>query len=542
MFKARQSRRNDMLFSRTPFVLWPAPGLPLFLHAQEQRLSLIVASAGDASESLLAWAGSLGLRALGEDRVVPLAIERVEPMAAGEADPMVRGFASLPHVRRLSLAKIHARLPGPLEPACPASVALYDLVRRHAVERSRSVAVLGAQRDRLSLAFVSDLHLAAFWDVISAAVERHAPDLASRLLNPGLLLDRFIAEANRLWARGELDLVVLGGDLVDHVYAQSRPCPGSGPRDTNVQTLVRAMAGLRVPTIAIPGNHDYRVFPWRPRSYGLRAGGIPRGREKAILQAAGLWSRWPIRPSDLVSLRTTDDSGSHALSCHLAHLSPATDFAVTLHGLRLVFASTGRDAISQWRRTERARLPLLLRALRTLWTNPDSEGLYDCQVDQIAASLEGAKGTALFFHAPLLHAANGSGIDGQVGRLDLGDQDELGPRIALERRLVAAGVRHGVSFRNPGPLLRAMVSAPGPVVGFSGHVHHPTAVEVDRGTLAVRAAALAPPGRPGETVTLLTAPALGQQPAQGDGPPGYLLARFHAGALVGLERRELSVG
>jgi hypothetical protein len=394
----------------------------------------------------------------------------------------------------------------------------------------------------LSLAFVSDLHLAAFWDAISAAVERHAPDLASRLLNPRLLLDRFVAEANLLWARGDLDLVVLGGDLVDHVYAQSRPGPGSGPRDTNVQTLIRAMAGLRVPTIAIPGNHDYRVYPWRPRSYGLWAGGIPRGREKAILQAAGLWSRWPIRPSDLASLRTTDDSGSLALSFHLAHLSPATDFAISLHGLRMVFASTGSDAISQWRRTERARLPLLVRALGSLWTHPDSEGLYDGQVDQIAASLEGAKGAALFFHAPLLHAAKGNGIDGQVGQLDLRGQDELGPRVALERRLGASGVRRGVLFRNPGPLLRAMVSAPGPVVAFSGHVHHPTAIEVDRGTLAVRPAGFGPPDMPGETVTLLTAPALGQQPAHANSPPGYLLARFHAGALVGLKRLELSVG
>ncbi len=531
-----------MVPSRKPFVLWPAPGLPLFLQPQEQCLSLVVASSEDSIESIFAWAKSLALRAVDEDRIVPLAIERVEPMAVGQADPMVRGFASLPPADGLSLARIHARLPGPLEPARPLSVALYDLVVRNAMERSRSVAVLGARRDRLSLAFVSDLHLAAFWDAISAVVEHHAPDLTSRLLNPRLLLERFIAEANLLWARGELDLVVLGGDLVDHVYAQSRPGPGCSPRDTNVQTLVQAMAGLRVPTIAIPGNHDYRVFPWRPRIYGLRAVGIPSQREKAILQAAGLWSRWPIRPSDLESLRTTDDSGSPGLSAHLTHLSPATDFAISLHGLRLVFASTGCDAISRWRRTERARLPLLVRALRTLWTCPDSEGLYDRQVDQIAASLEGAKGAALFLHAPVLHAAHGIGIDRQVGRLDLRGQDELGNRVAFEHRLGAAGVRHGVLFRNPGPLLRAMVSAPGPVVAFSGHVHHPTAIEVDRGTLAARAARFGPPGMPGETVTLLTAPALGQQPADGSSPPGYLLARFNAGALVGLERRGFSGG
>jgi hypothetical protein len=366
--------------------------------------------------------------------------------------------------------------------------------------------------------------------VISEAVERHAPDLTSRLLNPRRLLERFTAEANQLWARGELDLIVLGGDLVEYV----------GAIGANVQNLVQALAGLRVPSIAIAGNHDYRAFAWRPRSYGLRAVGIPSGREKAILQAAGLWSRWPIRLSDLRSLRTTDDSGTPALSSHLTHLAPATDFSISLQGLRLVFASTGRDAISRWRQTEPARLRLLVRSLRSLWTNPDSEGLHDHQVDQIAAALDGAGGAALFLHAPLLHAANGNGIDASLGRLGLDDQEKLASRVAFERRLCSAGVRRGVLFRNPGPLLRTMLGATGPLVAFSGHIHHASAVALDRSTRSLRSAALTAPPMPEETVSLFTAPALGQQGTNGNGRPGYLLARFQAGALIELEHRTLS--
>jgi hypothetical protein len=223
-------------------------------------------------------------------------------------------------------------------------------------------------------------------------------------------------------------------------------------------------------------------------------------------------------------------------------VAPATDFSISLQGLRLVFASTGCDTISRWRQTERARLPLLVRSLRSLWTNPDSEGLYDHQINQIATSLEGADGAALFFHAPLMHAANGSGINGQVGRLELGDQKKLSARVAFERRLGSAGVRSGVLFRNPGPLVRAMMAAPGPLVTFSGHVHHASAVELDRSTLAARGAAFAAPAIPGETMTLLTAPALGQQGANGSDRPGYLLAWFQSGALVRLEHRKLSEG
>jgi hypothetical protein len=522
-------------------------------------LSIIVACADDSIESISTWAGNLAFRLVREDRRVPLTVEGAEPLDDGRQHPMVRGFASLPVAGRLRLARIQMRALGPLEPAPPSSVALYDLVGPQVTERTRSVAVFGALRERLSLAFASDLHWASFWDVIAEAVERHAPDLALRLLNPRRLLERFIAEANQLWARGELDLIVLGGDLVEYV----------GAIGANVQNLVQALAGLRVPSIAIAGNHDYRAFAWRPRSYGLRAVGIPAGREKAILQAAGLWSRWPVRPSDLRSLRTTDDAGTPALASYLTHLAPATDFSISLQGLRLVFASTGCDAISRWRQTEPVRLPLLVRSLRSLWTDPDSEGLHDHQIDQIAAALDGAGGAALFLHAPLLHAANGNGIDASLGRLELDDQGKLASRVAFERRLCSAGVRRGVFFRNPGRLLRTMLAAPGPVVVFSGHIHHASAVELDRSTLAMRSHVLAAPAVPEETVSLFTAPALGQQgrihcrerppwrsgirqdtpfsaprnATEGvpySGGPGYLLARFQAGALVGLEHRTLS--
>ena len=85
---------------------------------------------------------------------------------------------------------------------------------------------------------------------------------------------------------------------------------------------------------------------------------------------------------------------------------------------------------------------------------------------------------------------------------------DVPPRAAWA--LEQAGVHRGVCFRNPAPLLRAMAAAPGPVVMFSGHVHQATAIELDRSSLVLQTAHPAPPANPDHTVTLLTAPALGQ--------------------------------
>jgi hypothetical protein len=59
-----------------------------------------------------------------------------------------------------------------------------------------------APRDRLALVFASDLHVAAFWQIMAEAVSRFAPDLAPQFLHPGRLLGRFIDQATRLAAQG----------------------------------------------------------------------------------------------------------------------------------------------------------------------------------------------------------------------------------------------------------------------------------------------------------------------------------------------------
>jgi hypothetical protein len=303
--------------------------------------------------------------------------------------------------------------------------------------------------------------------------------------------------------------------------------------------LQDSLARLQVPTITIPGNHDYRLYPWRPQICDTGALGIPASRTKAVLQAAGLWSRRRLHLSDLDAVRAFENSGRSDLAHYLSEIAPATDFALTFQGVRLMFVATGRDITQRWREVEFARFGLFLRSLRHALLCADSEGLSDAQVTQIASWVRAPGGAALFSHAPLLRVTHLAEIGLRVGCVDPRAEDNLASRIAFELRLERAGVHQGVCFRNPAPVLRALAAAPGPVVMFSGHVHQATAIQLDRSSLVLQTAHPIPPTDPDHTVTLLTAPALGQVSDDRRQAPGYFVAHFKEGALVQLDRRTL---
>jgi len=69
-----------------------------------------------------------------------------------------------------------------------------------------------------------------------------------------------------------------------------------------------------VPTVAIAGNHDYRLYPWRFRAYGLESVGIPAARIKSVLSqpAFGRRSVHCGRPTLRISWRLKTYTGRPA--------------------------------------------------------------------------------------------------------------------------------------------------------------------------------------------------------------------------------------
>lgn len=517
-----------------PLALWPAPGWPAVLGPGESRLELLVGRDGLDAATLHAWAARLALRDRAGLRVT-LRAGPAEDLPSPADEPRIAAARRALGVHRVARIPLDAAAAPPPRP--PARARVFDLVCGDACVRPRAVA-RHAPDGSLRLAFASDLHHAALWDEVHADLRRHAPDLAESALHPNTQVRRMVEDVAARAARGEIDALVLGGDLVDHVYRVPRAGCSGRADETNLPALLDALAPLPVPCFVIPGNHDHRLHPWRPRAYGLAEIGVPWPRLRTLLRAAGRWDRWPLRRRDLDALRTREPAGRDGLAHHLALLAPATDFSLTLAGLRLVFLSTGRDALCRWSQVEPGRRRLLARSLRSSWEHPDSEGLAAGQVAALAHALATAPGgSAVFLHAPLLHPPGDACVEACLPRLDPGEASEP---ARFDRALFARGLRRGVFFRNAAPFLRALRAAPGPLAVFSGHVHRAHAWRWDPRTGDARSCRW-PVAGSGAGVTFANAPAVAHLPArEPDQAPGYLLAAFADGALRTLERVALS--
>jgi predicted MPP superfamily phosphohydrolase len=516
-----------------PQILSPSPGLPFLLERAGSCLHVHVRSDAD-DETLRRWAEPLHLRPVADSARVALELVAIARPDTGETP---RSFTTLRAVlpSDASLVRLDFAIGDGPASTRPARYELFGIWRHEQRLRSRCVALRARRDSRLSLAFASDLHVAAIWDSIDAAIANHAADLHETFLHPGRLLQGFVERANGLAAAGELDLVILGGDLVDHV----RPGPHANVCGSNVDHLIELLDGLRVPSFVIPGNHDYRLHAWRPRIYPYESVAVPVPRAAAALRRAGLWDALPWRLSDLRALHTTDEHGTSALADHLLRLAPKVDYTVDLDEIRLAFVSTGRDVLPRWHSVERGRRRVFLRSLPGSWEHPDSEGLTQAQVDRIGAAVGGTRGAAVFLHAPLLNPPPGMRIESRLPHLRPGDDAGRAATARFERHLARSGLRQGVFFRNPAGLIRHLATARNGAAVFSGHVHQPHAALLDPAHLTIQSVGFPWRRNSSDAVLLANAPALGQT-AMHDGPaPGFLHARFTGGRLDEVSRHLL---
>jgi len=519
-----------------PSVLWPAPGSPAMLSAGDTELPVIAACGSDGEIHSALETGRWCLEAQRSGRQTPLKVLRVGPLRRGQLPPHAQPLAELLPVDRSKLVEIWLRPLGPLRSPPPSPPELQHLTYNGQIVRTRAVAACGPSH-RLRLAFAADLHLAGFWDRLHADAQGSIPHLARRMLHPTRLWRQFVAEANEQWRQGNLDLVVLGGDLVEYVFDPARAEMGR-PRTTNIDRLLQALEPLEAPTITLPGNHEHRAYGWRPRLYGLQAVGLSAAEGRELLRATGRWGRGWLRPSDLDALRVYDEQSRPALLPYLQHISPGHDFVCNLGGLRMIFLSTGCDALARWRTLDRNRLGSLAASPWNLWRLPDAEGLNDEQAAWLSGLLQDPQPTAVFSHAPILHPGDGP-YDDQALSFSHSPRDRA--QLRLERRLRCAGFTAGGCLRNSGVVLHALAQAPGPVALFSAHVHRAGAVRLDRrrGCLHCLPLQALPANmlQPDRCDPLfLSAPAVGQLSPTGDGQPGYLFAEFQAGQLVDLQR------
>lgn len=169
-------------------------------------------------------------------------------------------------------------------------ITLYDLVLKQGAEEIFTVyhaLALRPAEGTLRFIHATDLHVALRNDLYEASLKT-GTDVGDSspipFANFNKNLRRFIQRANDLADRGELDFVLLLGDLVDfkeHNYSD-RDDYGENNWRLLCDILTGAEAkggpaakksGIKVPVFTSTGNHDWRFFPYPPAdnaaAYGL---------------------------------------------------------------------------------------------------------------------------------------------------------------------------------------------------------------------------------------------------------------------------------
>lgn len=132
-----------------------------------------------------------------------------------------------------------------------------------------------------------DTFIRKFMKRINQIVRRNANVAPSRFNNFNENLRTFIKSANQMADKGELDFVLVGGDLVD--FVNHGVSDEVNEADNNWQVFIEIMTGggheskrknpndgIKVPVFTSTGNHDWRLHPYniavagQPDTFGLQ--------------------------------------------------------------------------------------------------------------------------------------------------------------------------------------------------------------------------------------------------------------------------------
>lgn len=388
-------------------------------------------------------------------------------------------------------------------------------------EKANAVFLTSSSFDKLTVLYASDIHVASRWDDIEADVEKYFPakknvssmvntilpfDSADMLtnemfkksfLNPNRAFSKLIREANVLFDRGEIEFLVLAGDLVDYKFKHERSDSGNGYEDTEWSVFEDILMGryrdserLRVPVFMTTGNHDYRLYPYSLQVYGIRHCGIPDDFTMEYLRRYGNMRSITYHISDLDSIRI--DSGiDNSLNYYYQKLNPFDDYSFKLGGVKHIFIDTGSDNVCHLSNLFSSRRWLFVKGLQNAVENPNSNGLQDDQLKFIESEImceDTATPVILYTHAPFINNRPDNELPGGPEESPLpliipltapsnNDSDNI---LKYEDGLVKSRLNISALFQNQFPVFSLLTKRRGQALIMSGHVHHRVEFGIDR--------------------------------------------------------------
>lgn len=161
--------------------------------------------------------------------------------------------------------------------------ALYDLCLDGTVQQRKlhAVCIIESEDSGLHFIHLTDLHLARRNDIIEQEISAAAGQI-KKFNNFNDRLRQFIRCANARADKGELDFVLIGGDMVD--FVNHGVDDEVNVRDNNWMCFIEIITGkgqeaqqdntgLKVPVFTVTGNHDWRLHPYNitdmPAEFGI---------------------------------------------------------------------------------------------------------------------------------------------------------------------------------------------------------------------------------------------------------------------------------
>ena len=312
------------------------------------------------------------------------------------------------------------------------TIELYNLDRlspaRNVVERKyHAVCLTKRTWETFNFIHVSDLHIAKRNDQIFNLISASKSDkqknyFRKRYVNFNDHLRCLIRQANRLVNKGELDFILMTGDLIDYIN------PSLGDADqTNwkifhdiltgdATTTNRPEVPLQAPIFTVLGNHDFRLHHYK-------LGGIGGNRWKEYgLNRKEFKQFNRIEPN--IGIAEPLEANLFGIADYLLNFNPDLEYVVNLGEHQMLCLDSGEDAFvsadihmlitSAIKRVVKEGMPSALtylfmhlreiyKGLRgVLGGGPESAGLYYRQIDWASRALDEAKNRLTFvaMHAP----------------------------------------------------------------------------------------------------------------------------------------------
>ncbi len=285
--------------------------------------------------------------------------------------------------------------------------------------------------DEFKFIHVTDLHIAKrndqIFDMISASKksDQERKDFRKRYVNFNDHLRSLIKEANELAGKGELDFILMTGDLVDYVKS-SLDAKAKAQKQTNWRLFHDILTGysttegrdeipLRVPIFTVLGNHDFRF-----NHYGLSDGGA-RWKEYGLKEKE--FKQFDGKEPDIKFPKQLE-ANIYAVRDYLLNFNPCLDYAVNLGNHRMICLDSGEDAFNAYSAMKliiggikkammegwRAALTYYLMRLQEIGEalggiiggGPESSGLFAQQIDWANRALDGTDSglTFIAMHSP----------------------------------------------------------------------------------------------------------------------------------------------